>query len=80
MSGISLIDDEQWEEDRVKFGLHLKDLRVKKGLTQAALGELLNSDENYIRKIELGSRSPSYRTITNLALALEISRSELVDY
>jgi len=62
------------------FGLRLKYIRMKKGLSQAQLAELLNIHLNNIGEIERGKRNLKLKTIDNLAKALEIDISKLLDF
>jgi transcriptional regulator with XRE-family HTH domain len=62
------------------FGLHLKLARMKKGLSQAQLAELVNSHERYISDIECGRRNITFKTIHKFANILEVKLSELFSF
>ena len=62
----------------VKFGALLRELREKKGLTQAQLGTDANLDRTYISLMERGLRKPTINTLFALANALNISPSSIV--
>ncbi len=62
----------------VRFGVLLRELREKKGLTQANLGTDANLDRTYISLLERGLRQPSLNTIFDLAKALNISPSSII--
>lgn len=61
-----------------RFGLLLRELREKKGLTQANLGTDANLDRTYISLLERGLRQPSLNTIFDLAKALNVSPSSII--
>ncbi len=60
-----------------KFGLVLKELRLKKGLSQESLANQSDIDRTYISDIEKGERNISLKIIERLAETLQISLSEL---
>ena len=62
------------------FGLKFKLARLKKGITQAELAELINSHERYISDIECGKRNITIKTINKFAQALEVKLSELFEF
>ena len=59
------------------FKRNLKYYRRKKGLTQEQLAELINCNPKYISGIESRNKFPSAEVIDALALALEVSVSQL---
>lgn len=50
------------------------------GLTQERLGELTDLDRTYISGIERGKRNPSIAAIEQLAKALKVKTSDLIDF
>lgn len=62
------------------FGAHVKGLRLKKKLSQAALAHKGNFDRNYIGMIERGERNPSLKTLKRLADTLEIDLATLLKF
>lgn len=60
------------------FGLVLRELRKKSGLTQEQLGFESGTDRVYISLLERGQRSPSLVVIFNLATALGTTATEIV--
>lgn len=46
-----------------EFGLRLRALRKQKGLTQAALGQEIGVDANYISRLERGVQLPSFELL-----------------
>lgn len=61
-----------------KIGERIKDLRIKRGLSQRALGELCDPkmDAGHIRKIESGKVSPTAETLLRLQNALQTAISQ----
>lgn len=58
-------------------GEQIKKFRKAKNLTQTELALLVGKDRQYLYKIEKGIVKPNIVTISILALALEVSLSEL---
>lgn len=56
-----------------QFGLKLKELRLKAGLSQERLANKAEIDRTYIPSIEKGERNVSLAIIDKLAKALDIS-------
>lgn len=63
-----------------EFGIRLKFYRIKKGLTQAELGEKLNMSEHRISEIECGKCNLTLKTINKFSNALNISPVKLFDF
>lgn len=61
-----------------KFGLNVKIARLKKGLTQEELADLLNIHLTYIARIETGKINMSLGKILELANALNIDINSLL--
>ena len=61
-----------------EFGLRLKSIREKKGISLRKLETLSNIDFSQIHRIEKGVTNPSLTTILALAEALEIKVVELL--
>jgi transcriptional regulator with XRE-family HTH domain len=60
------------------FGLVLRELRQKAGLTQEQLGFESDMDRIYVSLLERGQRTPSLLVVVNLAKALGTSAAEIV--
>lgn len=60
------------------FGRVLQQLRKKKGLSQEDLGFESGYHRTYISLLERGKKSPSLKTIFQLAEALHVEPSEIV--
>ena len=58
--------------------LNLKVARVKKGLTQKELGELVGVSSNTLYRIETGKQIPKVDMLLKLAEILEVSAEELL--
>ena len=59
------------------FGLRIKELRNKKGITQYQLAEMAGIDPKHISHIETGRSFPKADLIEKFADALEIDYTEL---
>ena len=55
-------------------------LRAKKEWSQERLAEAADIHRVYLAGIELGGRNPSLRNLENLARALSVTLSELLDF
>ncbi len=62
----------------VEVGRQIRKFREKRKLSQAELAERIGKDRQYLYKIETGKVSSSIFTLAVIALALEISLSELL--
>jgi len=61
----------------VAFGRRLRELRVKRGLSQEQLAFAADLDRSYVGGVERGERNVSLQNIKKLARALGASVSEL---
>ena len=67
------------EEKLLKvFGFNMKVERMKQGLTQAKLAEILNVHEKHIGKIETGRQNVTLKTLSRIANALNITEFSLL--
>ena len=62
--------------DLVRFGLNVRRLRLKKGLSQTALARRAGLSPNYIGTLERGIQNPSLKTLERLAKGLGCPMSE----
>ena len=62
--------------DLVIFGLNVRRLRLKKGLSQAALAKRVGLSSNYVGTLERGVQNPSLKTLERLAKGLGCSMAE----
>ncbi len=67
-------------EDKILkvFGFNMKVLRMKKGLTQFQLAEILNVHEKHICKIETGKQNVTLKTLERIANALDVEPNVLL--
>lgn len=61
-----------------KFGIVLHDLRKEAKLSQEKLAELAGHDRTYISLLERGIKQPSLTIIFDLAKALNLSASTII--
>lgn len=66
----------QKNPDLVKFGLNVRRLRLKKGLSQSTLAKRAGLSANYVGTLERGIQNPSLKTLERLAKGLGCSMSE----
>lgn len=59
------------------FGENLKAIRIKRGMTQDELAELLNTSKQVISRYENGQRYPKISAAARIAKALGVSLAEL---
>ena len=60
------------------FGLVLRELRQRAGLSQEALADAADVDRTYISLLERGLRQPTLETLFSLSRALNVSPSTMV--
>lgn len=63
-----------------KFGFRVRELRSAKGMTQEDLASLSGLSRQYIGDVERGIRNISLINIEKIAMALEITLSELFNF
>lgn len=61
-----------------KFGEKVRELRIKKGLSQEELAEISGLHRTYISSLELGKRNVSLVNIYALAKALGVTPDKLL--
>ena len=64
--------------NKQKTGQVIKDARIKKGYTQAELGDILGVTNKAVSRWEKGASFPDVGVIENLANALDISIEEII--
>lgn len=62
------------------FEQRLKETRIKKGLTQQGLADIVGTTQVRISSFETGKYKPSYRTLIKLAEELNISLDYLTGH
>ena len=68
-----------YETARQRFGSKIRHLREEKGITQEELAELIGKTIEHISFLERGERSPSFEVILEIANALNVSVSHLMN-
>ena len=61
-----------------QFGKKVREIRVKKGLSQGDVSRRLNLHRSYISGIERGVRNPSLKVIQKIAKALGVGIGHLI--
>lgn len=62
----------------LQFGNKLRDVRLKKKLSQGDIARILGVHRSYISGLERGRRNPSLLTVHKVAKALGVSVNELL--
>ena len=62
----------------LQFGKKLREIRLKKKLSQGDIARILGVHRSYISGLERGRRNPSLLTVQKVAKALNISPKELL--
>ena len=60
------------------FGARLRELRVKRGMSQQALAERVGIPQTHVSAMELGIKFPNLLTVLRLAVALHCKVVDLV--
>lgn len=64
--------------DNMAVGITIRKLRRKRGLSQEVVSGLAGIARTHLTMIENGNKQPSLETLWKIALALDMSTSELV--
>jgi transcriptional regulator with XRE-family HTH domain len=67
------------EDVRRMVGRNVQRLRIKAGLSQAALAERMGVDRAYVSGLELGQRNPTVVTLWHIAEALGVKLRNFFD-
>ncbi|MCA1213016.1 MULTISPECIES: helix-turn-helix domain-containing protein [Bacillus] len=62
----------------IDLGKRIRDLRERKGYSQETLGFKAGLHRNYISKLELAQKNPTYTTLIKLSIALEVNIEDLI--
>lgn len=68
-----------YQEAKYQFAANLRKFRTEKNITQEELAERINKSIEHVSFLERGERAPSFEVIIELASALEVSVSELMN-
>jgi len=60
------------------FGVAMRRIRLKRGLSQQSLADRSGYHRTYIGLLESGQKSPSLRTVFNLGITLGVRPSEIL--
>lgn len=66
--------------DITKFSKSLREIRLKKKMSQGDVAEKLGVHRSYISGLERGKRNPSLLTIKKIAKAIGVEPKELLEY
>ena len=61
-----------------QFGKAIRDLRLKRGMSQQQLADACGLDISYVGQIERGQRNPTLGVMQGLASVLGVKMSELL--
>lgn len=64
----------------VNLGIHIRQLREKKGLSQQGLADDCGITKSQISRIEVASINTTVKTLVKIANALDIEPKELLDF
>lgn len=67
------------KDDIINFGKKLREIRLKKKLSQSNVAKILGVHRTYISGLECGKRNPSLLTVQKVAKALGIKSRDLID-
>lgn len=67
------------DDVRKKFGVRIRYLRLKLGLSQEELADRCGLDRTYVGGIERAERNPSLKNVALIAAALQVPISALFD-
>lgn len=65
-------------EESVKLGKNLKQIRTEKDISQGDIAKELGVDRGFISTIENGKTNPTLATISKLAKAVGVTTNELL--
>jgi transcriptional regulator with XRE-family HTH domain len=63
---------------QVRFGKRVREVRQKKGISQEKLADLAGLHRTYVSGVERGERNISLLNIERLAIALDVTMSDLM--
>lgn len=61
------------------FAANLRRIRLERGLSQERLAHAADLNMTHVAKMERSEREPGVRTVSKLAIALQVSAAELFD-
>jgi putative transcriptional regulator len=63
-----------------KLGLHIQKIRMRKGLSQSELANIIGKDRQSIQRLEAGKINPSIYYLTEIAEGLEVNPKEFLNF
>lgn len=66
------------KKEVIDFGKRLREVRIKKQLSQGDVAKILRVHRTYISGLERGKRNPSLLTIQKVAKALGVATKDLI--
>ena len=66
--------------DVTKFGKALREIRLKKKMSQGDIAKKFGVHRSYISGLERGKRNPSLLTIKKMTKAIGVEPKELLEY
>lgn len=66
------------ENEIIQFGKKLREVRLKKKLSQGDVAKILGVHRSYISGLERGARNPSLLTVQKVAKALGVTADKLI--
>jgi len=69
-----------YDELAKNFGFKVKMSRMKKGMSQTVLANILNWQESYLSDVERGKVNVTLKTISKIADALGIKEEKLFNF
>lgn len=66
-------------DDHERLGRALRELRVRRGLSQELLGYRSGLHRNYVGAIERGEINPTFRVLLKLSYGLDFELSEIME-
>jgi transcriptional regulator with XRE-family HTH domain len=66
-------------DPRIVFGRRVRELRLKRGISQEKLAELADLHRNYVGGVERGERNVSLLNIVKLAHGLSVKPTKLIE-
>ncbi|MEM6816524.1 MAG: helix-turn-helix transcriptional regulator [Bacteroidota bacterium] len=67
-------------EEVIKFGKRIKELRLKRKMSQMDVGAAMNIDRENVRKYEKGLQEPKLSTVMKFAEVFGVTYDELLNF
>ena len=64
----------------MKSYIKIKNVRIKKGISQSKLAKMAKISQSYLSELENNKKSPTLRVLCKIAEALNVTPSELFYY